>query len=152
MSRVLEGCLLETVGDSRRGPCSKQSCTPLRRNFGSMGRSSGRMAMSRGGRRMGATMVRWAESGFGSAAAEKAYSRPPSTACKHSANTTRAAATHKWICNLSKKSQYMQYRCCRGLVTPSRAATVGTSKEIVDHGRGMSAASLLAVVCCSTKC
>ena len=32
------------------------------------------------------------------------------------------------------------------------AATVGTFKAIVDHGRGVAVASLLAVVCCSTKC
>ena len=32
------------------------------------------------------------------------------------------------------------------------AATVGTFKAIVDHGRGVAVASLLAVVCRSTKC
>ena len=32
------------------------------------------------------------------------------------------------------------------------AATLGTFKAIVDHGRGVAVASLLAVVCCSTKC
>ena len=85
-------------------------------------------------------MVRWAERKVGT----KFYRRPISTACKHS-----EGCRCEQICSLNKKSQY---RCCRDLVTPSRAATVGTSKETVDHGRGMAAASLLAVVCCSTKC
>ena len=85
-------------------------------------------------------MVRWAERKVGT----KLYRRPISTACKHS-----EGCRCEQICSLNKKSQY---RCCRGLVQHSRAATVGTSKETVDHGRGMAAASLLAVVCCSTKC
>ena len=98
---------------------------------------------------MGSTMVRWAEREVDSAAAERAYSRPPSTACNHSEGSSSDAQVELQACSLNKKSQY---RCCRGLVTPSRAATVGTSKEIVDHGRGMAAASLLAVMCCSTNC
>ena len=38
------------------------------------------------------------------------------------------------------------------VATACTAATVGTFKAIVGHGRGMAVTSLLAVVCCSTKC
>ena len=72
----------------------------------------------RGGRWMGGIIVRWAECsraerGVDSAATEKAMVDHP----QPRANTARAAATHKWSCSLNKKSKY---RCCRGLVTPSR--------------------------------
>ena len=125
---------------SKSGVHAKKSTTGLsdRESSFDAGKAVARVAkcVDRAGRRK----AQWAER-EGDA---KNESRPISTACKHS-----EGCRCEQICSLNKKSQY---RCCRGLVQHSRAATVGTSKETVDHGRGMAAASLLAVVCCSTKC
>ena len=68
--------------------------------------------------------------------------RPP--APRTSTDRARAADANMQVCSLNNKSQY---RCCRGLFRlfkPSRAAIVGTSKEIVDHGRGVASCRITA--------
>ena len=84
-------------------------------------------------------MVRWAERKVGT----KIYRRPSSTACKHSegSNDTQVELQPQQPSSIDPASLYT-----------FKSGTVSRRKEMIDHGRGMAATPLRAVVCCRIKC